>query len=191
VPIVDPVSLLSQTLHLHRQYSLSCRETKRELSINAMNQNLIDKLLLDLKSSDLNIRERATSQLWRIWFWQKGKIPLEQIEESERLLSEGNVAAAASILDNLVDALPDFAEAWNRRAVLKFMNQNYDRAIADCEMVLKLNPVHFGALHGLGLCHAALGNYSAAIRAFRSALDIQPHAIENQRLILECTARLS
>jgi tetratricopeptide (TPR) repeat protein len=191
VPIVDPVSLLSQTLHLHRQYSLSCRETKRELSINAMNQNLIDKLLLDLKSSDLNIRERATSQLWRIWFWQKGKIPLEQIEESERLLAEGNVAAAASILDNLVDALPDFAEAWNRRAVLKFMNQNYDRAIADCEMVLKLNPVHFGALHGLGLCHAALGNYSAAIRAFRSALDIQPHAIENQRLILECTARLS
>jgi tetratricopeptide (TPR) repeat protein len=155
-----------------------------------MNQNLIDKLLLDLKSSDANIRERATSQLWRIWFWQKGKIPLEQIEESERLLADGNVTAASSILDDLVDALPDFAEAWNRRAVLWFTTKNYDRAIADCEMVLRINPVHFGALHGLGLCHAALGNYSAAIRAFRSALDIQPHAIENQRLILECTARL-
>lgn len=156
-----------------------------------MNQNLIDKLLLDLKNSDPNIRERATRQLWRIWFWQKGKIPLEQIEESERLLSEGNVVGATSILDDLVDALPDFAEAWNRRAVLKFMNQNYERAIADCHKAIELNPVHFGALHGLGLCHAALGNYSAAIRAFRSALDIQPHAIENQRLILECTARLS
>jgi tetratricopeptide (TPR) repeat protein len=156
-----------------------------------MNQNLIDKLLLDLKSSDPNIRERATSQLWRIWFWQKGKIPLEQIEESERLISEGNMAAANSILDDLVDAMPDFAEAWNRRAVLQFLTHNYDRAIADCEMVLKLNPVHFGALHGLGLCHAALGNYSAAIRAFGSALEIQPHTIENQRLILECTARLS
>jgi tetratricopeptide (TPR) repeat protein len=155
-----------------------------------MNQNLIDKLLLDLKISDVNIRERATSQLWRIWFWQKGKIPLERIEESERLLLEGDIAAACSILDDLVDALPDFAEAWNRRAVLLFTIKNYDRAIVDCEMVLKINPVHFGALHGLGLCHAALGNYSAAIRAFRSALDIQPHAIENQRLILECTARL-
>lgn len=156
-----------------------------------MNKNLVDKLLLDLKSSDLNIRERATSQLWRIWFWEKGKIPLEQIEESERLLSDGNVEAARSILDDLVDALPDFAEAWNRRAVLMFMTQNYDLAIADCEKAIELNPVHFGAFHGLGLCHAALGNYSAAIRAFRSALDIQPHAIENQRLILECTARLS
>jgi tetratricopeptide (TPR) repeat protein len=161
------------------------------LLIDAMNQNLIDKLLLDLKSSDPNIRERATSQLWRIWFWQKGKLPLDRIEESERLLAEGNVTAAASILDNLVDALPDFAEAWNRRAVLGFVTHNYDQAISDCEMVLKLNPVHFGALHGLGLCHAALGNYSAAIGAFRSALEIQPHAIENQRLLLECTARLS
>jgi tetratricopeptide (TPR) repeat protein len=156
-----------------------------------MNQNLIDKLLLDLKSSDENIRERATSQLWRIWFWEKGKLPLEQIEESERLIAEGDVLAATLILDDLVDALPDFAEAWNRRAVLRFLTQNYDSAIDDCEMVIKLNPVHFGALHGLGLCHAALGNYSAAIRAFRSALDIQPHAIENQRLILECTARIS
>jgi tetratricopeptide (TPR) repeat protein len=156
-----------------------------------MNQNLVDKLLLDLKNSDPNIRERATRQLWSIWFWQKGKIPLSQIEESEKLLSAGDVAAATSILDDLVDALPDFAEAWNRRAVIKFMTQDYDLAIADCERVLALNPVHFGALHGLGLCHAALGNYAAAIRAFRAALDIQPHAIENQRLILECTARLS
>ena len=156
-----------------------------------MNQNLVDKLLLDLKNSDPNIRERATRQLWSIWFWQKGKIPLSQIEESEKLLSAGDVAAATSILDDLVDALPDFAEAWNRRAVLKFMTQDYDLAIADCEMAIELNPAHFGALHGLGLCHAALGNYSAAIGAFRAALEIQPHAIENQRLILECTARLS
>ena len=156
-----------------------------------MNQTLVDKLLLDLKSSDLSIRERATSQLWRIWFWQKGKVPLEQIEESERLLAEGDVVSATSILDDLVDAVPDFAEAWNRRAVLRFVTQDYDRAIADCEKAIELNPVHFGALHGLGLCHAALGDYLAAIGAFRSALDIQPHAIENQRLILECTARLS
>jgi tetratricopeptide (TPR) repeat protein len=156
-----------------------------------MNQNLIDKLLLDLKSTEPNIRERATSQLWRIWFWDKGKIPLEQIEESERLLSDGDLVAAILILDKLVDALPDFAEAWNRRAIIHFVSHNYYEAIADCETAISLNPVHFGALHGLGLSHAALGNYSAAIRAFRAALEIQPHAIENQRLILECTARLS
>jgi tetratricopeptide (TPR) repeat protein len=156
-----------------------------------MNQELIDKLLLDLKNADPQIRERATSQLWRIWFWQKGKIPLERIEESERLLAAGEVDSARRILSELIDTLPDFAEAWNRRAVLHFVTQNYDHAIADCEMVIQLNPFHFGALHGLGLCHAALGNYLEAIKTFRRALEIQPYAIENQRLILECTARLS
>jgi tetratricopeptide (TPR) repeat protein len=158
---------------------------------DAMNQELIDKLLLDLRNGDPQIRERATSQLWRIWFWQKGKIPLDRIEESEHLLAEGQIVAATQILNELIDTLPDFAEAWNRRAVLHFVTQNYYRAIADCEMVLKLNPSHFGALHGLGLCHAALGNYLEAIKVFRRALEIQPYAIENQRLILECTARLS
>jgi len=43
----------------------------------------------------------------------------------------------------------------------------------------------------MGLCHAAMGNYRAAIRAFRQALEIQPYALVNQKLILECTARLS
>jgi hypothetical protein len=69
----------------------------KRLLMDDMNQNLIDKLLIDLKSSDENIRERATSQLWRIWFWEKGKIPLEQIEESERLLAEGDIDAAGAI----------------------------------------------------------------------------------------------
>jgi tetratricopeptide (TPR) repeat protein len=42
----------------------------------------------------------------------------------------------------------------------------------------------------LGLCWAGLGDYSAAITALRQALEIQPYSIENQRLLLECTAQL-
>jgi len=36
-----------------------------------------------------------------------------------------------------------------------------------------------------------LGEYREAVRAFEKALEIQPHAVVNQRLILECTVRLS
>ncbi len=69
--------------------------------------------------------------------------------------------------------------------------REYEKSRDDCLEVLKLNPIHFGALHGLGLCYAALGNYSAAIQSFRKALEIQPYALVNQKLLLECTARLS
>ncbi|MEO0853201.1 MAG: tetratricopeptide repeat protein, partial [Cyanobacteria bacterium J06648_11] len=48
-----------------------------------------------------------------------------------------------------------------------------------------------GAHNGLGLCFAAIGEYRQAIACFRRALDIQPHALENQRTLLECTRMLS
>ena len=116
---------------------------------------------------------------------------LEAIQYANSFLKVGHVEKAEQILNELIDNLPDFAEAWNRRAVLYYSIGEYKKAIKDCLIVVKLNPYHFGAFHGLGLCYAALGQYKQAIHAFRQALEIQPYAIENQRLILECTAKLS
>lgn len=156
-----------------------------------MQEPSITPLLEDLKSVDETVRERATHALWRIWFEQKGSLGLEVIRRAQTLLEAGNSSEAESTLTAMVQSQPDFAEAWNRRAVLYYTQGQYHQAIADCETVIRLNPVHFGALHGLGLSHAALGNYPAAIQAFRQAAAIQPFAIANQRLLLECTMRLS
>jgi tetratricopeptide (TPR) repeat protein len=156
----------------------------------AMNQELIHNLLADLKNTDLTVRERACAQLWRIWFWQKGRSGLAQIEASEQMIAAGNMVGAETVLTELVESLPDFAEAWNRRAVLYYLQEEYAKAMTDCQRVIEIVPWHFGAWHGLGLCEAAMGNYSAAITALRQALEIQPYSIENQRLLLECTAQL-
>lgn len=156
-----------------------------------MDQSLINSLLADLKEPDEAIRNQATQELWRIWFEQKGMYGLELIRQSQSLLDAGKVDEAEAVLTDLVRDQPDFAEAWNRRAVLYYLRGQYREAIADCETALHLNPVHFGALHGLGLSQAALGDYMAAIQSFRRALEIQPYALINQRLILECTAQLS
>ena len=155
-----------------------------------MNESSVNQLLEDLKKPDEAVRNRATQELWRIWFHQKGVYGLELIQRSQILLEAGEVAEAEAALTELINDQPDFAEAWNRRAVLYYTLGQYKKAIADCERVIKLNPVHFGALHGLGLCYAAISDYRAAIQAFRKALEIQPYALVNQRLILECTARL-
>ena len=154
-------------------------------------QPIINQLLEDLKKPDETIRGRATQQLWRIWFQQKGAYGLEFIERSQVLLRAREINQAEAVLTELIDDQPDFAEAWNRRAFLYYTLGQYKKSLKDCQMVINLNPVHFGALHGLGLSHAALGEYSAAIQAFRRALEIQPYAMENQKLILECIARLS
>ncbi len=156
-----------------------------------MDQTSINSLLLDLKSPDQTVRNGATQELWCIWFQQKGVYGLEQIGRSQVLLEAGETAQAETVLTELIKDQPDFAEAWNRRAVLFYRQGEYQKSLADCQDVIRLNPVHFGALHGLGLCYVALEEYGKAIQAFRRALDIQPYALINQKLILECTALLS
>ena len=156
-----------------------------------MTQPSIDSLLEQLKNPDENIRERATQELWRIWFHQKGRYGLELIERSQMMFELGDMKQAEALLTELINDQPDFAEAWNRRAVLYYVLKEYKKSKDDCKQVIKLNPVHFGALYGLGLCHAALGDYRAAIQAFQQALKIQPYALGIQKLIFECTARLN
>lgn len=156
-----------------------------------MSEPQIELLLQNLKNSDEKIRAQATEELWRLWFMQKGVAGFQALQRAQTLLEAGEATQAERVLAELIESMPDFAEAWNRRAVLYFTLRNYQKAIADCQKVIDLNPVHFGALNGLGLCYAAVGQYQEAIQAFREALGVQPYAIENQRLILECLAKLS
>ena len=102
-----------------------------------------------------------------------------------------NLEAARDAFDRAIAILPDYAEAWNRRAVLRFSRQRHREAIADCEKAIELKPWHFGALHGLGLCHMALGEFAAAAAAFRRALAVQPFAEANAALLRRCTLRLN
>lgn len=156
-----------------------------------MNEALVTALLEDLKNSNETIRDHATRNLWRLWFEQKGMVGLEALRQAQVLIEFRDFDKASDFLNHLIVQHPDFAEAWNRRAVLHYVQGRYWEAIADCEEVIRLNPIHFGALHGLGLCQMALGNYRSAIRAFHCALSVQPFSLENQRLILECTLKLN
>lgn len=158
--------------------------------MNPMEHNRVERLLAELNQPASSVRYRASQALWHLWFHQKGAYGAQQLMQAESLLQAGQVDQAEALLTDIIQAQPDFAEAWNRRAVLRYTQANYWQAIADCQKVIQLIPHHFGALHGLGLCHRAVGHYVAAIQAFRQALKIQPYELSNQRMILECTAKL-
>jgi tetratricopeptide (TPR) repeat protein len=87
-------------------------------------------------------------------------------------------------LDQLIQQAPHFAEAYNQRAIWFFKRGDLARAVEDCEAVLRLNPFHFGAAAGLGQCLVKLGKCHGAIRAFRTALEINP-ALEHLQETIE------
>lgn len=155
-----------------------------------MDQSSTQQLLLDLKNPKEKIRQQAIEKLWLLWFNQKGEAGWKLLERAQIALEARKFSQAETILTKTIEEQPDFIEAWNRRAVLYYVINEYEKSLEDCLQVVKLNPYHFGAWHGLGLCYATLGNYRAAIQAFEKVMEIQPYALINQKLILECTMKL-
>ncbi len=59
-----------------------------------MNESSISLLLEDLKNPEESVRQRATAELWRIWFHQKGVYGLELIKRSQTLFELGEYRQA-------------------------------------------------------------------------------------------------
>ena len=85
------------------------------------------------------------------------------------------------MFDRAIAIKPDYAEAWNRRALLFFNDGKYDEAIADLESTLTYEPRHFGAWIGLGMIFESIERPEAALKAYRKALEIHPHAAAAQQ----------
>jgi tetratricopeptide (TPR) repeat protein len=91
---------------------------------------------------------------------------------------------ALDVLDQIVVLKPDFAEAWNRRATVYYLIDDYSSALGDIRQVLALEPRHFGALSGLGLILESMDRREEAIEVFRRTLEINPR-LEKVRESLE------
>jgi tetratricopeptide (TPR) repeat protein len=124
-----------------------------------------------LRDQDQDVAGLAADALWSVWF--RASTP-ENCEELRRILRMRDRQRALEAIDKLIERAPDFAEAFNQRAILYFRLEQYERSIADCEQTLKRNPCHFGAHAGMGQCFLKLRKQRPALKAFRAALRIHP-----------------
>ncbi len=148
-------------------------------------------LLGQLRSTNPEVREHATNRLWQLWFGAAGPEAEQRLMYSEQLFERKEYREAEHALSSLIEDFPQFAEAWNRRATLRYLLDEYMPSIEDCREAVRLEPNHFGAWHGLGLCQFALRDYIQAAHSFRRALEIQPFVQANQNLLADCLAKLN
>jgi Flp pilus assembly protein TadD len=89
-------------------------------------------------------------------------------------VGDKNYDVALALLDKLVELQPQWAEAWNKRATVRFLVDDDEGSMADIAQVLKLEPRHIGALSGMGVILERRGFREGALRAYRRALEIAP-----------------
>jgi tetratricopeptide (TPR) repeat protein len=171
-------SLLSSDNHDARKVAaLSLALVGRKCCIPALAQRLRDP--------DPMSNQMAEHALWSIWF-RCGNPPANtELAEGARCLSTRNFDCAFDHFNRAIELCPDFAEAYNQRAIAWYLLENYEHSAEDCRRAIELMPQHFGAWAGLGHCLAHLGQTAAAIECYEKARAINPHLDCIQQAICE------
>ncbi len=139
----------------------------------------------DPRLDDLFTRLHATSDraeaqviqsfIWSIWIEANDDELNRLMHEGTRAMQIGDLDFAARLFTDITEIAPEFAEGWNKRATVYYLIGEYDQSIADCMVVLELEPRHFGALSGLGLIYSSQEDDEEALRWFQEALMQNPH----------------
>jgi tetratricopeptide (TPR) repeat protein len=145
----------------------------------------VPHLIDALKDDDAVVRELAEHSLWAIWN-RSGDPKIDALlQEGIHLIQSDRLDEAIATFDEVVKGAPGFPEGYNRRATAYYLAGQYEKSIADCDEAIRRNPMHFGALSGLGYNYFKLGKSERAIRYFQRALDINPNKPRIRSIVIE------
>jgi tetratricopeptide (TPR) repeat protein len=129
-----------------------------------------------LRDSDEVVRRLAQDALWSIWFRADTPENNRALQEVVLLIGRGQLSRAETLANHLIAVAPNFAEAYNQRAILHFDQGRFAESARDCQHVLMRNPYHFGAISGLAQCQLRLDRPADALKTLRRALKLQPYS---------------
>jgi tetratricopeptide (TPR) repeat protein len=97
------------------------------------------------------------------------------LRRARQAIGVENYADALKILDTTVALQPDWAEGWNARATVRYLDDDYKGSMADIAQTLKRDPKHLGALMGMGMILEAREKREDALKVYERVLEIAPH----------------
>ncbi len=142
----------------------------------------LPELQRKLLDQDPMVVQMAEHAMWQIWFRGGCDEANKHLARGAEALNRQDIDKAVEYLDRAIRLSPDFAEAYNQRAIAHYLAEQYEASIRDSLHVVELMPMHFGAWSGLGHAYLAMGKLSEATDAYLQALEVNPH--------LECIAEL-
>lgn len=187
---------MSVTDVIRRRLGLTVMLACLGVAASSASADQTDPRLSDLFSSLVNapnpgIAQGIQQEIWEIWFEGPDNRSVDALMNARMAAEVGDVEAAERAFDRLVEDYPGFAEAWNQRAILRYLVGDITGSLSDIDQALALEPRHFGALSGRGQCYLRMENYRAALNSFEEALGINPWIQSTARQIQMLKAILS
>ena len=151
-------------------------------------QKVLDDLFERLaKAQDPDEARGVTGAIERVWMHSGSDTADLLMSRAMQALKRKDYALSQELLGSIVEIEPQWAEAWNKRATVRYMADDALGSMEDIARVLALEPRHFGALSGMGFILQARGFDKRALEAFRKALEINPRQEEMRRLVDKLT----
>jgi tetratricopeptide (TPR) repeat protein len=146
----------------------------------------LDKLFADLRQApSQEDADKIAGRIWDIWM-RSGRDDVDvMMSRVTANIAGQHFGLARLLIDEITDLAPDFAEAWNKRAALRYRMGEFTGALDDLETVLKLEPRHFGALAIKSAILADMSKWPDALAAYQAALAINPHLASRHKVLPE------
>ena len=136
-------------------------------------------------AQDKQNAEFISATIQRLWLKSGSETVDILMSRAVHMVQEKELDLALEILDAVVEIAPKYTEGWNQRATVHFLKRDYEDSLGDLRRVLAIEPRHYRAVNGLGLILQELGEKSAALKAYRRALQLNPFLSETKRSIKE------
>lgn len=141
---------------------------------------LFDKLV---KAPDERTARGIAVAIERMWMRSGSDTSDLLMTRAMQAMQAKDYTLTQELLDRVLEILPGWAEAHNKRATAKFLMEDYGGAMEDIAQVLKLEPRHYGALAGAGFILQKTENDKGALQLFRRALELYPIQDEIRKIV--------
>lgn len=121
-----------------------------------------------------NEGRRLGNAMWEVWLRAPDEAAQAILDEGMRRREAYDFAGAKTEFDRLADYCPTYAEGFNQRAFVNFLREDYEAALVDLDVAIKLSPYHVAAQAGRALTLMNLGRLEEARAQLLIAVDNNP-----------------
>lgn len=115
-----------------------------------------------------------SNQMWAFWADAPNAQAQEILDRGMNRRASYDYLGALEDFDQLISYCPNYAEGYNQRAFVHFLQRDFAQALADLEQAIELSPRHVAAHSGRALSLYGLQRIPEARIALREALLLNP-----------------